>query len=156
MALDFPGLLGDGVKLAYVNDASPPVTCRLQPLLDIPQVPAKEADELENTCHGSGGDHTYTLGLNKIPNITAKLLFDASDAYHLDMITRQAAKTVTTFYIEVPANAAGTTFLRWTLDAVVKKAAVSTPIAGLQEMDLELLYSANLVPATTPVASIIT
>jgi hypothetical protein len=150
MAHDFPGLLGDGVLFAF-QGGSVDYWHRLEPLLEI-TIPAKEADEIENTCHGSGGDHTSTLGLNKIPNPTAKLIFDATDADHLALIAAQTAKTKMVFRIEVPANDT-VTYLSWEFDAFVKKATISTPIDGIQTLDLEFLYTGNRVETLTPAPS---
>jgi len=152
MAHDFPGLLGDGVIFAF-EGGSPGYWHRLEPLLEI-TIPAKEADEIENTCHGSGGDHTATLGLNKVPNPTARLIFDAGDADHLALIAAQTSKDEMTFRVEVPADdASPTLYLSWEYDAKVKKATISTPIAGIQELDLEFLYTGNRVENLTPAAS---
>lgn len=151
--LDFPGLLGDGVILAY-EASSPGYWHRLAPLMDLPETPAAEADELENTRHGSGGYHTKTAGLMTVPNIPFKLLFNASDEDHLALITLQAARTVTRFRVEVPADdATPTLYLSWEGDFVVKKAKPTTGIAELQLLDCELMFNGDLEVTTTPAVS---
>jgi hypothetical protein len=108
----------------------------------MPQPPSSVRDKLETTTHGTSGRKTYKLGLTDTPDFSLKLLYKM-DAAQLGLITARDAGTELWFRAEVPSEDNAAEFFAWEWQGYVNKADPLTPIGGVWEFDVGIMYSDN-------------
>jgi hypothetical protein len=147
-------ILGDGCKIGY--ETGSPLAFALIPELDsISAFPLPKWDKLENTKHGSGGYRTYGFGLGAVDDFSSVHYFSAGNSVMQAMLAAQAAKTLLTIKVEVPATAAATTFMSVEMDAYVS-CALDSPKDGWQKITFTWQYAGSYTLTTTPTATNIT
>jgi len=145
-------LLGDGCKIGY-ETGSPLAFVSIPELDSISAFPLPKFDKLENTKHGSGGYHTYGFGLGNIDDFSSVHYFDADNAVFQAMLAAQAAKTLVTIRVEVPASAS--TYMFCELDVYVQ-CQLDAPKDNWQKVTFNWQYAGGYALTTTPGATAIT
>ena len=147
-------VLGDGCKIGY--ETGSPLAFALIPELDsLSAFPIPKFDKLENTKHGSGGYRTYGFGLGSVDDFSSVHFFSAGNSVMQAMLAAQAAKTLLTIKVEVPATAAATTFISAEMQAYVS-CQIDPPKDNWQKLTLTWQYAGGYILTTTPTATDIT
>lgn len=152
------GNIGNGVRVGF-RTGSPGTWHAIEGILDCTP-PTLTYDKVDNTVHKDGDFKTNITGLASVSDTMLKLRRDPDSAtapYQNLMFGYAKSKTLLSWRVEIPANPDRSvdSFEAFEFQARVGAYAHSAPIAGLQELDIPLIFSGDYFDHYAPMASLL-
>lgn len=150
------GLIGSGAKAAFASN-SPQTYKKLEQVLDI-TVPTIAAAVIDVTIHQPNRFMRNIPGLQTVSAMTIKMLRDPDPVTSPNQnacFDHMGLQDDLWWIAELPANGALTLFEAYEFQGRVSKFAPMAPIAGRQEVDVEVLFDGTSFVRYNPRASVL-